>query len=127
VDELNELKIPLDAKLGDVQAEVRGTDRIPIHGGKGQEGVFNVVDTVDLKPQAGWTKVQHGASWIFTVEFTDKGPISQGLLTYGETLNPTSSHYSDQAHLYSQKGWDDLLFTDEAVEKGTLSRKSLTE
>ena len=47
-----------------MQAEVRGSDRIPIHGGKGPEGVFNVVDTVDLKPQAGWTKVQHGAITI---------------------------------------------------------------
>ena len=127
VDELNQLKIPLDAKLGDVQAEVRGSDRIPVHGGRGPEGVFNVVDTVDLQPQKGWVKVQHGASWIFTVEFTPNGPVSQGLLTYGETANPASPHSSDQAHLYSQKGWDDLRFTDQAVEAGTVSRKSLSE
>ena len=43
VDKLNELKIPLDARLGDVQRETRGSERIPIHGGAGAEGVFNVI------------------------------------------------------------------------------------
>ena len=62
-----------------------------------------------------------------TVEFTDQGPVSQGILTYSESTNPTSPHYSDQTRLYSQKGWDDLRFTEAAVEAGTLSRKTISE
>ncbi|HVY88392.1 MAG TPA: penicillin acylase family protein [Hyphomonadaceae bacterium] len=127
VDKLNELGIPLDAKLGDVQAEVRGSERIPMHGGAGPEGVFNVVTVGDIHPKEGWTNIRTGASWIFTVEFTPSGPISQGLLTYGETLNPESPHATDQMKLFSQKGWDDLRFTDAAVEAGTLSRKTISE
>ncbi|MEZ6030199.1 MAG: penicillin acylase family protein [Hyphomonadaceae bacterium] len=127
VDTLTELKIPLDAKLGDVQAEVRGEDRIPIHGGAGQEGVFNVITVADLEPEQGWTSVRHGSSWIMTVEFTPDGPKSQGILTYSQSTNPTSPFYSDQTHAYSEKKWDDLLFTEEAVEAATVSRETISE
>jgi acyl-homoserine-lactone acylase len=124
---LNELGIPLDAKLGDVQAEERAGQRIPIHGGAGPEGVFNVVTVDKLEPKKGWTSISTGASWIYTVEFTDKGPKSEGILTYSESGNPASPHHVDQTKAYSQKQWDDLRYTDAAVEKGTKSRKTISE
>ncbi len=129
VDKLAGLNIPLDAKLGDVQAETRNGKAIPIHGGAGGEGVFNVitVDNKSLEPVKGWTSIQHGASWIYVVEFTDAGPKSQGFLTYSESTDPTSPHYSDQTELYSKKGWDDLLWRDEDVEKATVSRVKISE
>lgn len=129
VDKLGELKIPLDAKLGDVQAETRNGKAIPIHGGAGPEGVFNVisVDNNSLEPVKGWTSIRHGASWIYVVEFTDAGPKSQGFLTYSESTDPTSPHYSDQTELYSRKGWDDLLFRDADVEKATVTRTTISE
>jgi acyl-homoserine-lactone acylase len=129
VDTLAGLKIPLDAKLGDVQAETRNGKAIPIHGGAGPEGVFNVitVDPGSLEAGKGWTSIRHGASWIYVVEFTDAGPKSQGFLTYSESTDPTSPHYSDQTELYSKKGWDDLLWRDEDVEKATVSRTTISE
>lgn len=127
VDRLTELGIPADARLGDIQVETRGEERIPIHGGAGPEGVFNVITVGKLEPKLGWTDIRHGASWIMTMEFTAKGPVSQGILTYSESTDPTSPHHSDQTRLYSQKGWDDLRFTDEAVEAGTQSRLTIEE
>ncbi|MGD2131541.1 MAG: penicillin acylase family protein [Maricaulaceae bacterium] len=127
VARLNELSIPLDAAFGDVQVETRGQDRIPIHGGAGQEGVFNVISSVSLEPELGWTSVRHGSSWIMTVEFTPDGPVSEGILTYSQSTNPNSPHFSDQTWLYSEKGWDDLLFEPEAVEAATVSRVMLRE
>jgi acyl-homoserine-lactone acylase len=129
IDKLAELNIKPDAKLGDVQVETRNGERIPIHGGAGTEGVFNVVtvDDTSLKPNLGWTQIRHGASWIMTVEFTYKGPISQGILTYSESVNPNSPHYADQTRLYSQKGWDDLRFNEADVVAGTVSKKVITE
>jgi acyl-homoserine-lactone acylase len=129
VDKLGALNIPLDARLGDVQAETRNGKAIPIHGGAGPEGVFNVitVDNKSLEPVKGWTSIRHGASWIYVVEFTDAGPKSQGFLTYSESTDPTSPHYSDQTELYSRKGWDDLLFRDEDVEAATVSRTKISE
>jgi acyl-homoserine-lactone acylase len=127
VDKLSELKIPLDAKLGDVQRETRNGERIPIHGGAGPEGVFNVITVESLEPELGWTSIRHGSSWIMTVEFTPDGPKSQGVLSYSQSTNPNSSFYSDQTKLYSKKSWDDLRFTETAVEAGTISRKAVSE
>lgn len=123
VKQLRELKIPMDATLAQVQTEPRaGGERIPIHGGPGPEGIFNVITPVDLKPALGWTKIRHGSSWIMAVEFTGKGPVSQGVLTYSQSTNPDSPHAADQTRLYSRKGWDDLRFTEAAVRKGAVSR-----
>lgn len=127
VEQLRELKIAPDATLAQIQTEPRGAERIPIHGGPGPEGVFNVITPIDLRPQIGWAKIRHGASWIMAVEFTPKGPISQGVLAYSQSTNPASPHAADQTRLYSQKGWDDLRFRWADVEAGTLSRVVIEE
>lgn len=127
VDQLAEARIPLDARLGDVQAETRNGERIPIHGGAGPEGVFNVITVEDFEPEKGWVSIRHGASWIYAVEFTEQGPKSEGFLTYSQSTDPTSPNYSDQTRLYSGKGWDDLLWAPEAVEAATVSRIELRE
>jgi acyl-homoserine-lactone acylase len=125
--QLRDLRIAPDATLAQVQHEPRGSERIPIHGGPGTEGIFNVITPVDLKPELGWSKIRHGASWIMTVEFTPKGPVSQGVLAYSQSTSPTSPHAADQTRLYSQKGWDDLRFSEAAVRAGTVSRIVLEE
>ncbi len=123
VKQVRSLKLAMDAPLGQLQTEPRaGGERIPIHGGPGPEGVFNVITPVELKPELGWTKIRHGSSWIMAVEFTPKGPISQGVLTYSQSSNPDSPHAGDQTRLYSTKGWDDLRFTEAAVRNGAVSR-----
>ncbi len=125
--QLRQLDIALDARLGDVQSEYRGEERIPIHGGPGGPGVFNVITPVDLEPERGWTSIRHGASWVYAVEFTDEGPQSRGILTYSQSTDPTSPHFADQTRLYSRKGWDDLLFTPEEVEAATVSMLTISE
>ena len=127
VDKLGELRIPLGARLGDVQRETRNGERIPIHGGAGPEGVFNVITVENLEPELGWTSIRHGSSWIMTVEFTPNGPKSEGILSYSQSVNPNSPHYSDQTHAYSRKQWDDLRFSEAAVEAGTITRKTISE
>ncbi|MBI1341279.1 acylase [bacterium] len=127
VDTLNELEIPLDAPLGAVQRQTRGDARIPIHGGAGPEGVFNVISVGAVEPKLGWTSIRHGSSWVMAVEFTDEGPVSAGVLTYSQSTDPTSPFHADQTRLYSRKGWDDLRFSPAAVEAGAVRRYSLAE
>jgi acyl-homoserine-lactone acylase len=62
-----------------------------------------------------------------TVEFTPDGPKSQGILTYSQSVNPNSPHYSDQTHAYSRKHWDNLRFSEAEVEAGTVSRETISE
>jgi acyl-homoserine-lactone acylase len=126
VAELDRLHIPLDASLGQVQTEPRNAEAIPIHGGPGSEGIFNVIASAP-PIEGGWRKVREGSSWIMAVEFTDHGPISQGVLSYSQSTNPASPHFGDQTKLYSQKGWDDLCFTPEAVKASAVSTLALTE
>jgi acyl-homoserine-lactone acylase len=124
---LQQAGIPLDARLGDVQGVTRRGERIPIHGGSGTAGVFNVIGYAGFQPGAGWTDVVTGSSWIMTVQFTDEGPRSQGVLTYSQSTNPESVHSSDQTKLYSSYGWEDLYYSEAAVEAAAVSSKVVTE
>lgn len=124
---MNQAGIPLDARLGDVQGVTRRGERIPLHGGRGEAGVFNVIGAVGFQPGVGWTDVSSGSSWIMTVYFTDDGPRSEGVLTYSESTNPDSVHSSDQTKLYSNYGWEDLYFTETAVEQAAVTRDVVYE
>lgn len=102
--------IPLDAPLGEVQTEPRGTARIPIHGDIGGTGTFNVI-TAGLVPGTGYPKIQHGASYVLAVQLGRGGPWGRQILTYSQSADPTSRHYGDQTRLYSREGWDGVKFT----------------
>jgi acyl-homoserine-lactone acylase len=69
-----------------------------------------MINPVDPVPGRGWTSIIHGSSWIYTVEFTDNGPVSEGVLSYSQSTDPTSAHFADQTELYSAKGWEPLYF-----------------
>ncbi|WBB47419.1 acylase [Verrucosispora sp. WMMA2044] len=102
--------IPLDARLGDIQTEPRGAERIPIHGGWPEAGVFNMIIN-QVQPGVGYPKVRHGTSYLMAVELGREGPSGRQLLTYSQSANPNSPWYADQTRLYSAKGWDTIKFT----------------
>ncbi len=106
--QLAQLQLAPDAPLGEVMGEMRGDDFIPIHGGPAGTGVFNMIIPESPVPGRGWTSVRHGSSWVMTVEFSDGGVRSEGVLTYSQSTDPTSDHFGDQTRLYSQKGWEPL-------------------
>ncbi|TDC81827.1 acylase [Micromonospora sp. KC606] len=106
--------IPLDARLGDLQTEPRGDERIPIHGGRPEAGVFNMI--IDpLEPGVGYPKVRHGTSFLMAVELGRNGPSGRQLLTYSQSANPNSPWYADQTRLYSGKGFDTIKFTEKQL------------
>jgi hypothetical protein len=47
--------------------------------------------------------------------------------SFAATTTARTAALVRQTRLYSQKGWDDLRFTEAAVEAGTLSRKTISE
>jgi acyl-homoserine-lactone acylase len=119
-------QLPLAAPLGEVQFVERQGERIPIHGAP-DPGVFNIVAPIGLTTGEGYTEVAAGASWIMTVEFTDEGVRSEGVLTYSQSTNPTSPHFADQTKLYSEYGWDDLRFTERALQRGLVETVTIRE
>ncbi|MGW5667453.1 acylase [Micromonospora sp. NPDC003776] len=106
--------IPLDARLGDIQTEPRGAERIPIHGGWPEAGVFNMTINV-VEPGVGYRKVLHGTSFLMAVELGRDGPSGRQILTYSQSANPNSPWYADQTRLYSGKGWDTIKFTEKQL------------
>jgi acyl-homoserine-lactone acylase len=106
--------IPLNARLGDIQTEPRDGQRIPIHGGPGRSGIFNVI-TAPLAPGIGYPKVVHGTSFLMAAQFGPNGPTGRQVLTYSQSANPNSPHSGDQTKLYSRKGWDTIKYTEAQI------------
>ena len=125
VTDLRNAGIPLGAELGDYQYVTRGAERIPIHGGPGGQGAFNVI-TAPWEPPAGYPEVVHGSSFVMVTGFGENGegcPRDRSILTYSESANPNSKHYADQTRLFSQKKWIDPPFCDGQVERAARSTK----
>ena len=48
--------------------------------------------------------INYGSSWMFVVNFTDEGPVANGLLTFSQSSNSSESsmHFDDQNRYYSE-------------------------
>ena len=87
VEDLRAKGIALDVPLGDLQAEPRGSERIPIHGCSEGEGCFNIVST-DRDDQGRYDPFT-GASFIMTAAFDTGGTVrGEAVLSYSQSENP---------------------------------------
>ncbi|WP_328863323.1 penicillin acylase family protein [Streptomyces sp. NBC_00306] len=116
VAELRAAGIPLDAPLGAHQFVVRNGKRIPVHGGTEALGVWNKVEPVWNPAGGGYTEVSTGSSHIQAVGW-DGGrcPVARTLLTYSQSSNPASPHYSDQTVLFSGERWVPSRFCEKDI------------
>ncbi|NHZ82218.1 acylase [Massilia sp. CCM 8695] len=116
-----------DATWGQVQQSERGGKRIPIHGGRYEYGIYNVI--ASEARASGGREPTEGSSYVQTVMFDRNGPQAQAVLAYGQSVDPASPHYADQTELYSRKTWPTLPFTetqitsDPAYKRIAISRK----
>ena len=114
--QLSALGVPLDARLGEYQAEVRKGVRYPIHGGIGDvDGVSNALHMKSPLTAQGYGGVAWGTSYVQLVSFDDHGPVARGLLAYGQSTDPASPYYADQLPLYVSKQLVALPFTREQI------------
>lgn len=122
VAELRTAGIALDAKLGANQFVVRNGRRIPVPGGTESLGVWNKVEPVWNPAAGGYTEVTTGSSYIQAVGWDgSRCPVARTLLTYSQSQNPNSPHYSDQTRLFSGEKW----VTSRFCEKDILSSPGL--
>ncbi|MGZ8764132.1 MAG: penicillin acylase family protein [Acidimicrobiia bacterium] len=131
--------VPIDAPLGEVQWAVRGSERIPVHGGGEAEGVMNILgptgalSSASLEPPppplgsipgrtersgigVGGYQVTYGTSFLMAVELTADGPRGVGLTAYGQSGDPTSPRHRDGTEAYAAKRVRPLLFTNADIE-----------
>ena len=98
---------------GQMQFATRGNRSIPIHGGSGFLGIYNVIMS---DPAAGTKReVQFGTSYLQVVGFGAGGPEAKAVLSYSESSDPASPHFSDQTELFSRKQWVTLPFSEAQV------------
>ncbi|TQV82656.1 hypothetical protein FKG94_07975 [Exilibacterium tricleocarpae] len=125
IDALVAADIPMDRPWGQLQYSDRNGERIPIAGGR-SSFMFSVTSS-DLILGEGYTSIEDGNSYIQVVSWDDHCPDAYGNLTYSQSTDPASPHYADLTRLYSQNGWIDMPYCDEAIEAATISKKRVRE
>lgn len=114
---LQDLKIPLDARLGDYQDDTRNGMRVPLHGAIGDiDGSYNSIHMSTGLDPSGYHDVAWGTSYVQTVTFDDVRPVAQAMLLYGQSTDPRSPWYADQVPLYSKKQWPSMPYSLEQIK-----------
>lgn len=102
----------IDITLGDFQKLVRGDKEIPIWG------LPDVITAMSSRPyKDGKFKVTQGESYIGLVRFNQNGPVLESIISYGNSDDPDSEHYTDQMDLYSKFETKKMIFDKEQVYK----------
>ncbi|MFG1665710.1 penicillin acylase family protein [Streptomyces sp. Y7] len=116
VAELRAAGIALDSRLGEHQVVVRNGQRIPVPGGTEGLGVWNKIEPVWDQARGGYTEVTTGSSHIQAVGWDgSRCPVARTLLTYAQSSNPHSPHFSDQTRLFSGEKWVTARFCEKDV------------
>ncbi|MBT2298622.1 bifunctional acylase PvdQ [Pseudomonas fluorescens] len=106
--------LPKDSRWQDVQVASSGSRQTPIHGGPGELGIYNAIQSV---PGAnGKREVVSGTSYLQVVTFDGKGPQAQGLLAFSISSDPASPYSADQTEAFSKKQWSVLPFTEQQIK-----------
>ena len=120
--------IPLDREWGDVHFDTRGDGSIiPIHGGSGGSGVYNAISAGGLIDGVGYTPIFAGSSYIQAVSWKRRWPEARAIVTYSQSTDPDSPHFSDMTELFSDEGWVDLPFRMRDIRRNQIDRILLYE
>ncbi|GAA2294920.1 penicillin acylase family protein [Streptomyces hawaiiensis] len=116
VAELRSAGIALDAPLGAHQFVVRDGERLPVPGGAGRLGVWNVLEPTWDAAGGGYTEVPFGSSHLQAVGWDgSRCPVARTLLTYSQSSNPKSPHFADQTRLFSGEKWVASRFCEKDI------------
>jgi acyl-homoserine-lactone acylase len=97
---------------GQIQVALRNDKRIPIHGGHGED-IYNAIYAAPVG--SGLLDARYGSSTVITVSFETDPPTTQGWLTFSQSTDPKSPHYSDQTEKFSKKEWITFPYSDAQI------------
>ena len=101
----------VDVRMGEPQSRVVRGQKIALHGGDEFEGVLNKLESQGQPAlNANGYAVNYGSSYMQVVTFDERGPVAQGLLTYGQSSDLASPRAYDQLTLFAAKRWQPLPF-----------------
>ena len=125
-----------------------GQQPIPVSGGYSFEGVFNMsetkhpsrstsrlamIETGHKVPDSPLTlldeqssdrekaayRINYGSSFVMALQYSDSGPKAKVLNSYGQSHDPESVFFDDQAQLYSELTWRTIRFNKADVKQNT--------
>ena len=80
-------------------------------------GRYVQYDRYQAATEKGYTPIIHGNSYIQVISWDKAGKLQPtAMLTYSQSPEPESAHYSDLTELYAAGGWIDLPFTDQEID-----------
>jgi acyl-homoserine-lactone acylase len=103
--------VPLDIPLGAVQHYAG----ISLPGCTEGEGCFDRVEGGSPEGSAVGTDADNGSTFVMATELTPDGPRTRTILSYSESANPASPHYTDQTTLFSRGQWVTERFTEAEI------------
>lgn len=134
--------------------KAEGQSPISVPGGYSFEGVFNMAESKtqsrstsllannqvgqaqsdsllfaldedgDGNPELAY-RPNYGSSFVMALAFTEQGPRAEMFLSYSQSHDPESAHFSDQTRLYGQQQWRPMLFSEEEVQAATVETLTL--
>ncbi len=117
--------LPLYASPRQAQTVTRRGEKIPLHGGIGGAGIFNVI-TPTWDAKKGYVEAVHGSSFMQAVHLVPGCPELRTFLTYGLSTNPNSVRTSDQTKAFSEKRWVKVPFCAKDLEKDPSADRTAT-
>ncbi|MFA7261658.1 MAG: penicillin acylase family protein [Caulobacter sp.] len=107
--------LPLDGALADQQSVTRNGVRLPISG---SSYTYHRIATTGLTTGKGFAEIRAGDSYIHVVSLRPDGVNGRFIVTYSQSTNPSSPHFSDMTSLFSERRFADVTFSEESIRKG---------
>lgn len=132
VKKMNDNNVSLTATTAENQwyLDTDGTTRIPIFGGSGTPGSFTIWGGSHGSPTEteGYGQTIFGNSYIQTVTFDDQDNVEvEAFLTYSQSADPGSPHFSDFTKAYSAKEWHPMPYTEAEISAEVIGQVRLRE
>jgi acyl-homoserine-lactone acylase len=127
VERLSDAGIPLSSTWGSVHFDTRNGETFPIHGGRGGSGVYNAISSGGLIDGVGYTPIFAGSSYIQAVRWQQGWPVVQAIVTYSQSTDPDSAHFSDMTQVFSDQGWVTFPYQVRDIKKEQIGSITLFE
>ena len=115
--DFHSLNVPLDAKLRDSQSVTRNGVTYPLSGSKFG---YHMVRPLSYSPVKGVTEIRSGDSYIHNVAIRPDGVKGRFLVTYSQSTNPSSPHFSDMLGLFSEQKFADVHFSEADIKSAQI-------
>lgn len=90
----------------------------PSYPTNGNQGYYGSIFRMDGPYEDKTTfprRVVSGNSYVMIMEFTEEGPIARSILNYGESSDPSSIHFNDQAEMFARGEMKPVWFKFEDI------------